>query len=143
RTRGIPLLVEEFTRMLRELAAFQDPNAHEIPATLQQLVLARLDRMGSNREVAHFAATLGREFHYEMLAAVAQVDEPVLQAELAKLTGADILHTKGQPPRCAYLFKHALLEEALRTAPEESRRQELHRRVAEVMETQFPLAAET
>lgn len=142
RTRGIPLLVEEFTRMLRELAIFDGAHEDEIPATLQQLVLARLDRMSSNREVAQFAATLGREFHYEMLAAVVNVDEVTLQAELRKLTEAEILHVKGQSPRCDYVFKHALLEEALHSALDAARRPQLHRRVAEVMEAQFPLTAE-
>ena len=71
RTRGVPLLVEEFSRMAQE---YRQRSANEIPATLQELVIGRLDRMSSNREVAHYAATLGREFHYEMLAAVAGLD---------------------------------------------------------------------
>jgi predicted ATPase len=62
RTNGIPLLVEEFVRMARESSFFQQERAQEIPATLQQLVMARLDRMASKGEVAQFAATLGREF---------------------------------------------------------------------------------
>jgi serine phosphatase RsbU (regulator of sigma subunit) len=143
RTGGVPLLVEEFTRMVRESAIFEQAREHEIPSTLQQLVMARLDRMSSNREVAQFAATLGREFHYELLAAVVSVDEPTLQAELAKLVTAEILHVKGQPPRCAYQFKHALLEEALRGALEEAERQQFHRQVGEVMEARFPKSAVT
>ncbi len=142
RTGGVPLLVEEFTRMARESAIFEQERAQEIPATLQQLVMARLDRMSSNREVAQFAAILGREFQYEMLAAVVSVDEPTLQAELAKLADAEILFSKGSPPRCAYLFKHALLEEALQNALEETQRRQFHRQVAEVMEASFPLSAE-
>jgi len=101
RTGGVPLLVEEFTRMVRESAVFESageitkPNeagsAREIPTTLQDLVMTRLDRMSSNRQVAQLAATLGREFDYELLAAVATVDEPTLWAELAKLVSAGIL----------------------------------------------------
>ena len=86
---------------------------HEIPATLQDLVMARLDRMEGEREVAQLAATLGREFSHELLAAVAALDEPTLQRELAKLVQAEILYPKGRPPRCSYIFKHALLEDAL------------------------------
>ena len=71
--------------------------------------MARLDRMEGDREVAQLAAVLGREFSYELLAAVATVDEPTLQAELAKLVQAEILYPKGRPPRCTYIFKHALL----------------------------------
>ncbi|HSI83387.1 MAG TPA: AAA family ATPase, partial [Candidatus Methylacidiphilales bacterium] len=143
RTGGVPLLVEEFTRMARESAIFDPLRGREMPATLQQLLMARLDRISSNREVAHFAATLGREFDYELLAAVVSVDEPTLQAELAKLAGAEILFSKGEPPRCAYLFKHALLEEALRNALESAQRRQFHQQVAEVMEARFPQAAAT
>jgi len=151
RTGGVPLLVEEFSRMIRESTQTTSPDgkanrgaagAREIPATLQDLVMGRLDRMSSNCEVAQLAATLGREFHYEMLAAVSSVDESTLQAELEKLAGAEILYVKGQPPRCAYQFKHALLEEALRSALDETKRQQFHRQVAEVMESQFPQSAE-
>ncbi len=153
RTGGVPLLVEEFTRMLREPVGAKRADSrrapaptareHEIPATLQELVMGRLDRMSSNREVAQLAATLGREFQYEMLAAIAPVDEPTLLAELAKLSNADILHVKGQPPRCAYQFKHALLEEALHGALDAARRRQFHQRVAEVTEAQFPQAVAT
>lgn len=142
RTRGVPLLVEEFTRMARESAIFEQEHEREVPATLQQLVMTRLDRMASNREVAQLAATLGREFDYEMLAAVVSVDEQTLQAELAKLAAAEILFRKGSPPRCTYLFKHALLEEALHNALEAAQRQQFHRQVAEVMEARFPHSAE-
>ena len=143
RTGGVPLLVEEFIRMVRESAIFEQTHEQAIPATLQHLVMARLDRMSSNREVAQFAATLGREFHYEVLAAVVSVDESTLQSELAKLAEAEILYVKGQPPHCAYLFKHALLEEALHSSLAETERRQFHRQVAEVMEARFPQFAET
>jgi len=143
RTDGVPLLVEEFIRLVRESAVFEQAPEHMIPATLQHLVMARLDRMSSNREVAQYAATLGHEFQYDVLAAVVSVDEPTLQAELAKLAGAEILFLKGEPPHCAYLFKHALLEEALHSSLPEAERRQFHRQVAEVMEARFPQAAET
>lgn len=152
RTGGVPLLVEEFSRMIREsahaaplgekAAPGAETGEREMPTTLQDLVMGRLDRMASNYEVAQLAATLGREFHYEMLAAVSSVDEPTLQAELDKLAVAEILYVKGQPPRCAYQFKHALLEEALRAALDGTKRQQFHRQVAEVIESQFPQSAE-
>ena len=117
--------------------------AREIPATLQDLVMARLDRMEGDREVAQLAATLGREFSYELLAAVAALDEPTLQAELAKLVQAEILYPKGRPPRCTYIFKHALLEDALYNALVKGKRQQFHRRIAEVLEARFPQTVET
>ena len=143
RTGGVPLLVEEFTRLIRDSVAFERAHEQEIPATLQHLVMARLDRMGINEEVVHFSATLGPKFPHDILAAVVSVDEPALQAELGKLAEAGILNVTGQPPHCTYRFKHALLEEALHGALDDARRRELHRHVAEVMEARFPLVVET
>src|SRR5439155_1893284 len=123
RAGGVPLFVEEFTKMVQESALSEHQGAggargpallgHEIPSTLQDLVMARLDRMAGGRELAQLAAVLGREFSHELLSAVATVDEPTLQAELAQLARAEILYPKGRPPRCTYIFKHALLEDAL------------------------------
>ena len=153
RTHGVPLLVEEFNRMLRESTVFERARGGprrrsaatpgELPQTLQELVIARLDRMSSNREVAQFASTLGREFDYDLLAAVVAVNERTLQAELAKLESAGVLSVKGQPPSCTYLFRHALLEEALHTAIDTPKRRRFHQRVGEVMEAQFPHLVET
>jgi class 3 adenylate cyclase/predicted ATPase len=147
RAGGVPLFVEEFTKTVAESGALDQAVAggtgsnallaHEIPATLQDLVMARLDRMESEREVAQLAAVLGREFSYELLAAVASVDEPTLQAELVKLAQAEILYAKGRLPRCTYLFKHALLEDALYNALVKAKRQQFHRRVGEVLEARF------
>jgi serine phosphatase RsbU (regulator of sigma subunit) len=153
RTGGVPLLVEEFTRMARESAVFEPAgvarsggvraSGRQLPATLQDLVIARLESTSSNREVAQLAATLGREFDYELLAAVVTIDEEMLRAELAKLVSAGILCTKGKPPACAYQFKHALLEEALHSATGEAVRRRFHQQVAEVMEARFWHLAET
>src|SRR5262249_45674448 len=111
--------------------------------TLQDLMAARLDRMEGEREVAQLGAVLGREFGHELIAAVAALDEAVLQAELAKLAQAEILYAKGRPPRCTYIFKHALLEDALYNALVKGKRQQLHRRIAEVLEARFPQTVET
>jgi predicted ATPase len=94
--------------------------------------------MQGEREVAQLAATLGREFPYEVLAAVATVDESTLQAELTKLVQAEILYAKGKPPRCSYTFKHALLEDAAYNSLTKGKRQQFHKRIAEVLEAQFP-----
>jgi serine/threonine protein kinase/predicted ATPase len=153
RAGGVPLFVEEFAKMVQETAALDHAGpgtapthalpAHEIPSTLQDLVMARLDRMEDERELAQLAAALGREFAYDVLAAVASVDEPALQAELAKLVQAEILYPKGHPPRCTYMFKHALLEDALYSALVKSKRQQFHKRIAAVLEEHFPQIAET
>ena len=97
---------------------------------------ARLDRMEGEREVAQLGAVLGREFSHELL----QPSRPWtrrLQAELAKLAHAEILYPKGRPPRCTYLFKHALLEDALYNALVKGKRQQFHRRITEVLEARF------
>jgi serine phosphatase RsbU (regulator of sigma subunit) len=153
RTGGVPLLVEEFTRMIRESAVVKCPGCDsgyqgaervgEIPATLQELVMVRLNHLAGDREIAFLAATLGRQFEYELLAATASLDEPTIQAELSKLVSADILYVKDQSPCGCYLFKHALLEEALYTAIEDQKRRQFHQRIAETMELQFPKSVET
>ena len=153
RTGGVPLFVEEFTKMVQESGVLDEAGedstlvkaliAHEIPASLQDLVMVRLDRLDGDRDVAQLAAALGREFGYELLAAAATVDEPTLQAELAKLVQAEILYPKGRPPRCTYLFKHALLQDALYNSLVKHKRQHFHRRIAEVLEARFPQTADT
>jgi urea ABC transporter urea binding protein len=160
RTGGVPLFVEELTKMMQESGAIEQAgqdSAHArslltrvVPATLQDLVMARLDRMAGDREpaVANAAAVLGRELSGELLAAVAAVDEATLQAELAKLVAADILYVRGQsepgrPYGRRYVFKHALLQDAIYNSLVKSKRQHYHRRIAEVFEAQFPQALET
>jgi predicted ATPase len=151
RTGGVPLFVEEFAKGVRECGGSNKegteaaPTAlgREIPATLQDLLMARLDRMEGGRDVAQLASALGREFGYELLAAVADVDEPVLQTELAGLVRAEILSPKGRPPRCSYIFKHALLEDALYNSLVRGKRQQFHQRIAEVLEAQFPQTVQT
>jgi serine/threonine protein kinase/predicted ATPase len=148
RAGGVPLFVEEFTKMLQESvvpdqAGQGDAGSkgwlrREIPATLQDLVMARLDRMEGERDVAQLAATLGREFSYDLLAAVASMDEATLQVELAKLVRAEILYPKGRIPRCQYIFKHALVEDALYNALMKVKRQQFHMRIAEALEARFP-----
>jgi serine/threonine protein kinase/tetratricopeptide (TPR) repeat protein len=153
RTGGVPLFVEEFTKMVQESGVLDQVKeagtlakpllAHEIPSTLQDLVTARLDRMDGEREVAQLCAVLGREFSHELLAAVAGLGDAALQAELSKLAHAEILYPKGRPPRCSYFFKHALLEDALYNALIKGKRQQLHGRIAEVLDTRFPQTVET
>ena len=153
RAGGVPLFVEEFTKMLQEsgvldrgtedAADIKELIAREIPATLQDLIMARLDRMAGNPEVLQLASTLGREFSYEMLAAVSSLDDAELQAELAKLVEAEILYQNARPPRCSYVFKHALLEDAAYGALIKNKRQAFHQRIAEVIETQFPQIVES
>jgi hypothetical protein len=131
RTGGVPLFVEEVTRLLLERG--EQGGVQAISPTLQQSLAARLDRLGPAREVAQIGAVLGRDFPYTLLRDIAELDEPALQASLDRLADADLLFVEGAPPQASYRFKHALIQDAPYENLLKSRRQVLHRRVAEVL----------
>jgi tetratricopeptide (TPR) repeat protein len=131
RTGGVPLFVEEVTRLLLERDA--QGGAQAIPPTLQQSLAARLDRLGPAREIAQIGAVLGRDFAYALLRDVAEIAEPALQASLGRLADADLLFVEGAPPEAKYRFKHALIQDAAYEGLLKSRRQALHRRAAEAL----------
>jgi len=150
RTGGVPLFVEELARLVRESRGLDggektrsDLLNHGLPGTLRDLVVTRLDGMTRNPEIAQLAATLGREFEYEVLAAVTTVSEATLKLELATLVRSEILYQKGSPPRSTYMFKHALLEGALHDALAAEKRQQFHRQIANTLESRFPETAQT
>jgi class 3 adenylate cyclase/predicted ATPase len=131
RTGGVPLFVEEVTRLLLERG--EQGGVQAIPPTLQQSLAARLDRLGPAREVAQIGAVLGRDFAYVLLREVAEIDEPALQASLDRLADADLLFVEGAPSQASYRFKHALIQDAAYDSLLKSRRQALHRRAAEIL----------
>ena len=131
RTGGVPLFVEELTRLLLESG--EQGGVQTIPLTLQQSLTARLDRLGSAREVAQIGAVIGRDFSYPLIRSVAAIDDSVLRAALERLAEADILLVQGVPPDSSYRFKHALIQDAAYENLLKSRRQLLHRRVGETL----------
>ena len=131
RTGGVPLFVEEVTRLLLERG--EQGGAQAIPPTLQQSLAARLDRLGSARETAQIGAVLGRGFSYALLQSVAGLDEGALQSALERLAEADILFVEGDGAQATYRFKHALIQDAAYDSLLKSRRQALHRRAAEIL----------
>jgi class 3 adenylate cyclase/tetratricopeptide (TPR) repeat protein len=131
RAGGVPLFVEEVTRLLLERGEVGGLQA--IPPTLQQLLAARLDRLGVAREAAQIGSVLGRSFSHALLQAVADLDEAGLQSSLERLAEADILFVDGVAPQANYRFKHALIQDAAYDSLLRSRRQALHRRAAEVL----------
>ncbi len=131
RTGGVPLFVEEVTRLLLERG--DAGGVQTIPPTLQQSLAARLDRLGSAREIAQIGAVLGRGFPHALLQAVAGLEEPALRAALEKLADAELLFVEGVAPNANYRFKHALIQDAAYDSLLKSRRQALHRRAAEVL----------
>lgn len=153
KTDGVPLYVEELTKvilgsgLLREETDRYDLtgplSAVAIPATLQESLTARLDRLPKLREVAQLGAVLGREFAYEMLKAIAPMDEAQLQDGLSQLVEAELLYQRGRPPRAMYIFKHALIEDAAYQSLLKRTREQCHRQVADILETRFPETVET
>jgi class 3 adenylate cyclase len=136
RTGGVPLFVEEVTRFLLERG--EHAGVQAIPPTLQQSLMARLDRLGPAREVAQIGAVIGRGFSYALLRWIAGIEDASLQAALDRLADADILLVQGVPPDSDYRFKHALIQDAAYENLLKSRRQGLHRQVAEVLRDKSP-----
>jgi predicted ATPase len=148
KTDGVPLYVEELLRAILEAGLLQDSHGRyaltgplaslAIPATLQDALMARLDRLETAKGIAQIGAVIGREFIYELLQAVSPQDEVTLQAGLAQLVEAELLYQRGRPPRARYLFKHALIQEAAYQSLLKSARQQYHRRIAQALVEQFP-----
>lgn len=140
RTDGVPLFAEELSRLMVEGDARSE--GRDIPVTLLDSLTARLDRLGRAKEVAQLGAVLGRDFSYELIAAVAPMPEDELQADLARLADAELVFTRGLPPEASYQFKHALIQDAAYDALLKSRRRELHAQVARAIAERFPALAE-
>jgi class 3 adenylate cyclase/tetratricopeptide (TPR) repeat protein len=152
RTDGVPLFVEEMTKAVlesesedkarRTVAAVPSP-ALAVPASLQASLMARLDRLGSAKEIAQIGAAIGREFSHPLLAAVAIKPEAELASALDRLMQSGLLSRQGLPPHATYLFKHALVQDAAYGTLLRQPRRALHSRIAEALESQFPDIAES
>src|SRR6185503_15250037 len=114
-----------------------------IPTTLQDSLLARLDKLATVKDVLQLAATIGQEFTYIVLRAVSQIDDAILQYELSRLVGAELIYQSGFPPESRYIFKHALIQDAAYQQQLRSKRQMSHQRIAQVLEKEFTETAET
>ncbi len=153
KTDGVPLFVEELTKMVLESGLLIEHQHHfelagalpplAIPTTLHDSLMARLDRMATVKDVVQLGATIGREFTYELLHLVAQLDHAKLQNELARLVVAGLLFEEGTPPKSKYTFKHALIRETAYEALLKSTRQIYHLRIAQVLAERFPQLAES
>ncbi|MCB8822829.1 adenylate/guanylate cyclase domain-containing protein [Microvirga rosea] len=150
KTDGVPLFAEELTMAVLE-AHLMEPTASSarvsdpvlvLPDTLQDSLMARLDRLAGVRETAQISAVIGREFSYGLLAAVVGRNEEELQSALARLVAAEILFVHGHPPDAIYTFKHALVRDAAYATLLRARCRQLHARVARVLEKRFPRLAE-
>jgi class 3 adenylate cyclase/predicted ATPase/uncharacterized protein involved in tolerance to divalent cations len=148
RADGVPLFIEELTKMIigsgqlvEEEEAFRlNGNMDElaIPATLQDSLMARLDRLSAVKEIAQIGAVIGREFSYEMIRYVHPLDDAVMVHSLDQLVEAEIIEQHGIAPRSTYTFKHAMVQEAAYRSLVKSRRQHYHRLIAHAIEEHFP-----
>jgi predicted ATPase len=148
RTDGVPLFVEELTKAILESGDVKEAGDHyeyacsaravTIPATLRDSLMARLDRFVPVREIAQIGAAIGREFSYEMIEAVAPMPQAQLDDALARLCESGLAFRRGTTPDAIYTFKHALVQDAAYDSLLKSRRQELHGKIARVIETRFP-----
>ena len=153
KTDGVPLFVEELTKMVLESGLVREGERHfaltgplpllAIPSTLQDSLMARLDRLAPVREIVQLGATLGREFSYDVLHAVSPLAAATLQQGLRQLVEAELLYQRGLPPQVTYLFKHALVQETAYQSLLKSTRQHYHQQIAQVLEEQFPEISET
>jgi predicted ATPase/class 3 adenylate cyclase len=153
KTDGVPLFVEELTKMILESGLLKEQEDRyeltgplpplAIPATLHDSLTARLDRLSTIKNLAQLGATLGREFSYALLKAVSPWDEQTLCRGLGQLVEADFLYQQGLPPQATYAFRHALIQDAAYQLLLKSTRQQYHQRIAQVLEAQFPDIVET
>lgn len=138
RTDGVPLFVEELARAAAE--GVEAVGGQEIPATLQDTLMARLDRLGDAKAIAQAGAVLGREFTPGAVAALMDRPEAEVTAGLERLVEAELAHARGLGEAATYIFKHALVQEAAYESLLKSRRRELHRRAATFLEQHDPSA---
>jgi len=146
RTDGIPLFVEEMTKAVleaeseseaRRTAALVSSSALAVPASLHASLMARLDRLGSVKELAQIGAAIGREFSHPLLAAVVRKPEAELQTSLDRLISAGLLLRQGDAPDATYSFKHVLVRDAAYSTLLREPRRALHARIAETLESHF------
>ncbi|MGH6884232.1 MAG: AAA family ATPase, partial [Hypericibacter sp.] len=148
KTDGVPLFLEELTKSLLESGQLQERGGRyelagalpslTIPSTLQDSLVARLDRLGAAKETMQLGSALGREFGHDLLAAVSPLRERELRAALAQIVATGLLIQRGSPPDLAYSFQHALVQDAAYAGLLKRRRQEIHSRIAQVLIERFP-----
>lgn len=152
KTDGIPLFIEELTKMLLESGLLRfvgnkyvldgELPTNAIPATLQDSLTARLDSFGAAKEVAQIGAAIGREFSYQLICSVIDKEEEQVSAALNELVDAELLYRRGVPPAADYIFKHALIQDAATSSLLKSHSQKLHQRIATVLIDEYPSIVE-
>ncbi|WP_425108339.1 AAA family ATPase [Bradyrhizobium sp.] len=152
KTDGVPLFVEELTKTVLESDLLRDDNGSyvlasvftplTIPSTLQDSLMARLDRLAPIKEIAQIGATIGREFPFDLLEDVSPIRGVALQDALAQLVAAGLVFGHRTPSEVTYTFKHALVQETAYATLLKGRRHQLHQRIAESLRDRFPERAD-
>src|SRR5262249_22310949 len=145
RSDGIPLFIEELTKTVLERGVpHQDEkrvvllvpmSADSVPATLHASLMARLDRLAVGKDIALTGSVIGRDFSFETMHAGTNLEARWLEQALGELVQAGLINARGQPPDAVYTFKHALVQDAAYASLLRDRRRAIHRRVAEMLET--------
>jgi len=148
RAGDIPLFVEELTKAILEGGAFRELDNRdapggsrdddEVPVAVYGSLMARIDHLGASKPLAQLAATLGREFRYELLKAVSSLDDAALETDLARLIDAGLAYRKGSPPQAVYTFKHALIQKVAYDTLLRKTRQTYHEQIARTLAERFP-----
>jgi len=153
KTDGVPLFVEELTKTVLNSGLLDERDGRyvlngplpprAIPSTIQDSLMARLDQLGADKEIAQIGSVVGRQFSHELLAAVTQMPETLLDSALERLVESELVFSRGSPPETTYTFKHALVQDAAYESLLFSRRKQLHGRIARTIEENFVESAKT
>jgi tetratricopeptide (TPR) repeat protein len=133
RSDGVPLFAEELTKAVLDLRSL-DPGA--VPLTLQDSLMARLDRLGRAKDIAQIASVIGRQFSHGMLEKIAGASDSDLRAALARLRASGLIFEEGNDGQwSSYSFNHSLVQEAAYESLSRSRRRSLHKEIANHLES--------
>ena len=143
KTDGVPLFVEELTKTILESGLLRAESGSyglaspiglmAIPSTLQDSLMARIDRTGSVKQIAQIGAAIGREFSHRLLEAVSPLTGAALYDAMAQLLASELIYVRGAPPATTYVFKHALVQDTAYASLLRSRKQEIHANIARVL----------
>ncbi|MDA9436796.1 AAA family ATPase [Bradyrhizobium sp. CCBAU 51627] len=154
RTDGVPLFIEELTHALLEDGLSREASGGSvidgalpspaIPTTLKASLAARLDLLGdAAKDVASIGAAIGREFSYELIAAISALAPLDIDAALGQLTASGLVTRRGMPPLASYSFKHALVQDSAYVTMLRSQRQQLHADIARALIKRSPAQTES
>lgn len=148
KTDGVPLFVEELTKTVLESKFLIEREDRfdlngalpefAVPDTLQDSLMARLDRMSGGKKIAQLGAAIGRSFSFELISAASGLGDELLEPALQELTDSELVHQDGVPPQALYVFKHALIQDAAYSSMLRANRLKIHNQIAESLELYFP-----